>query len=1623
MILRWLCRALGLVFCAAIPAGAPVALAQDFPQDCLTETEPNDAPETAQAFAGGCVLGRFESGDQDFLALEVAEPALWSFGLTRPGAALDLFRPAESSGAVGAKVLRLAGDGSAVSAALTPGRWLLGLSFPGGAGEDWRLLAMASPLPAAGAALSPGGPAVLAAPGPDGFAALTLDLVPAEARRRWRLEILSTPGETLQLTMKDAEGRILTEGAKLVGGPVRIEGIGLEAGSYALSLRALSAQPPLMVVSLSSEGPRLPMREEEPNDRIESARPLASGKPVSGALAEADVDLYRFTVEDEARLLTAKLEVEPGSAATLSLCLKDAAGVDAQCRSGAAAELGDLALAPGDWLLAVSGGVGSYRLALRPGPPRSARGGHEPNDSAAQARPLTPGVAQDGAFAGQEQDRFFLEAEGPPQLWRIMATGPSFLRVEDGAGLSLADRFGVAGDVLAVEDLYLPQGRYQIVLSGENAGYAVLAEAMGPLAEGAEIEPNDAPQNATLLEAGRPRMGRLATAGDLDRLRFTLERDGSMALRVELPEGGEAMAQLEGGGESLVETVPASGYRLERRWKAGEYSLSLSHLTSAAPIPWRAALDWGDPLGPPGASASVRLSGALPAASVAAHWPWGQSLSAEIEFQAEAAGDYALDGASALAGAALSFEPDHLTLAAGESAEARLTLDLPADLRPAFAAPLTLRAKGEAGEARLTILLSVEVESPPQGARMAFAAPAAMLGGFNVASPAFGGRFPAEEGADRKRPTPDNPTILTDGLASPSFYVSPPAPFALRLEFGAAEPVPVAGIALTPAALMTLPYQSRLQEFELALSRDGAAFEPVLRGALGSLPQEEVFPLAAPFPARAAELRFLSGSGTEAEGMALAEWAVIAAPGWPEGTRINLADPARGGHVAWAVPLMAPDEAGLDSLLTPGDSAEAPDARGATPQIVVGFAASRRALVAAVEWEENAIPLPTTPPLWPAAAVWGGETPVGPWSRLGDLPPGPLRRLAFDEPVAARYLRLTPAEAVGGPLQSPAQIRIFEPPVSAESLSAAGWWDLYGPSGPLDAAPEPPPPLAPDADSAESPGLLPWGGRVAGLVERGRDLDHWRFTAPEDETRAALSLTGQPAVLARLALFDAEDAVVPLRRLPSGPGEALWEAVVTPGAAYRVEVEEPPRNIVMAVDVSGSLAPFWAPLRAGLSAMADTMKPGRDFVRILPFDQEPAGEWTDDPAVLRRSLASLSGLVTGSGVEPTVLRALRDLAGREGTKSILLLTDGATSGFTDRPAMGLALERSGVQVFAAHLGGWDDPRAETRLLQDLARTGGAYAHLQTQAGIDAALSRVSAWTRRPAFYELGLKRSLAPPPEPGSLRLTRAAPPKEVSPPAPQAEGAARPPTALALILDASGSMLRWMEGETRRIDAARAALRRIAAAQIPPGRLVALRVFGDSAAGECGGDLRLPLAAHAPEALLAAVEAAEPVNLAKTPIAANLTAAGADLAASPGGRTIVLLTDGEETCGGDPEAAIAALRAQGVEVTVTIVGFAVEDPALEADFARWAEQGGGAYLSARDEPALAEALAAAMGEGFSARAGPGGEIATRGVVGGPPVSLPAGTWFVELDGGGASWPAVEIPEGGQVVLSPPASP
>src|SRR5690606_32861851 len=114
----------------------------------------------------------------------------------------------------------------------------------------------------------------------------------------------------------------------------------------------------------------------------------------------------------------------------------------------------------------------------------------------------------------------------------------------------------------------------------------------------------------------------------------------------------------------------------------------------------------------------------------------------------------------------------------------------------------------------------------------------------------------------------------------------------------------------------------------------------------------------------------------------------------------------------------------------------------------------------------------------------------------------------------------------------------------------------------------------------------------------------------------------------------------------------------------------------------------------------------------------------------------------------------------------------------------------------------------------------------------------------------------------------------------------------------------------------------------IPPGTLVSLRTFGDTP-DSCETLLAVPPGPLDPATMSETIAGLPVVDLVRTPIGAALEATLDDLATGEGPRIVVLVTDGEETCDGDPAEAIRALADSGVDVRVNIAGFAIADPVL----------------------------------------------------------------------------------------------
>ena len=220
--------------------------------------------------------------------------------------------------------------------------------------------------------------------------------------------------------------------------------------------------------------------------------------------------------------------------------------------------------------------------------------------------------------------------------------------------------------------------------------------------------------------------------------------------------------------------------------------------------------------------------------------------------------------------------------------------------------------------------------------------------------------------------------------------------------------------------------------------------------------------------------------------------------------------------------------------------------------------------------------------------------------------------------------------------------------------------------------------------------------------------------------------------------------------------------------------------------------------------------------------------------------------------------------------------------------------------------------------------------------------------------------------------------------------------SAVEIILDASGSMLQRI-GKDRRIDIARQTLTKLVTTTIPAGTPFAFRVFGRME-DSCQSDLDVPLGPLNVQAVSAKIAALEAKNNAKTAIGASLEQVASDLRTVQGERLVILLTDGEETCGGDPAAAIEKLKKSGTTVRVNIVGFAIDDAKLAATFRHWADAGSGSYFDAQGAAALNEAMSQAMRPGFEV-VDAQGAIVGEGLAGGEPVRVLPGSYTVRLAG------------------------
>lgn len=175
------------------------------------------------------------------------------------------------------------------------------------------------------------------------------------------------------------------------------------------------------------------------------------------------------------------------------------------------------------------------------------------------------------------------------------------------------------------------------------------------------------------------------------------------------------------------------------------------------------------------------------------------------------------------------------------------------------------------------------------------------------------------------------------------------------------------------------------------------------------------------------------------------------------------------------------------------------------------------------------------------------------------------------------------------------------------------------------------------------------------------------------------------------------------------------------------------------------------------------------------------------------------------------------------------------------------------------------------------------------------------------------------------------------------------------LVFDASGSMWNRVEGDLSRIEVARDVIGEYFGTRdgaVP----LAVVAYGHNRRGDCSDiEVVSPMGRTAASDLEARLRGLTPRGM--TPLTQSLRRARAEIPDTAEAADIILVTDGLETCEGDPCALAAELAAEGIAIRAHVVGFGLTRTEVDA-LACITEQTGGMLFQTNSGAELADALA-----------------------------------------------------------------
>ncbi|CAA6815803.1 MAG: Unknown protein [uncultured Sulfurovum sp.] len=1427
----------------------------------------------------------------------------------------------------------------------------------------------------------------------------------------WTIKGISTLGHQVKIKLLDEANKEIAQSQSNKFGKFTLENLELDEGKYYLKSTGEKEALHHAVKIFSTSEQSIDENEIEPNNNLRTANAINYKKTIHGKIdKKGEYDYFTFSIPEKFEDKVFDIEVAMTNKESY-FYLENAKGKRIQeQKNDANMSMKNLQLKSDEVYYVVLSNRNdntSYHFKFSDFRDPIAKQEVEPNNDLHHAQRVVLEKEITGYFQGDEDDCFSFNIEEPNKLWSITALGEKLERLELFKGLLTRRLLSLSTPKekkLTLKNLLLLAGNYRTCLEGKNGAYrfSVNETSLNELnissLKGIEHEPNQNKTQTNELNFEQPIKGVVEHESNEDYFHFTLKNSERIRLTATPPKEGDVRMKLMSdldtqkaypdiGKPSVIEGVYPMGRYIIDLWSKkasyGLYDLKLERLDFFESNASKLDLD-------------LKLKNRND--RVTAYSDVGQKMNFSVEVKSLE--DAKLTISTHVSDGSWKVEHNQtVNVKNNETKSVPFTLSIPktVDQTPVVTSIKFENSKGSFQTISFT--LNPTESATPLNPYEDWGMPNSMVGGLNVARLDLGAKRVLEHQETEEGYVPkvmvrthllfDN--FVYQGKGFHLYAGRKNTDENVTIELAGSKASDIVGVILNPIGEGNKKYQ--LKDFSISLSEDGKTYTKVYHGILGLEPNDQTFAFDKLYKAKYARLTLHNSYENKSKGnIALGEWKVIAKQESVQGIKpFNIANPDFGGHV-----IKSSHYLGMDwdrTLLTlKKETSGSPYLYEKDKELswVVGFKNERMAKITDLTWEEVKKSKPDAY-MKKIKIFISTSTPNGPWEAmpLWNKNETEASTYHFEKPTWARYVKFVFEIEKDGRYALPETLQIMEEKPSAEYGSILGEWGEkthhsfyeYQQEKMLTSIE-----VITGNETKEKAFALEMNQSIQGRVSVAKHEEDWyKVVVPKGHNQFHPTFAGKGSVEVEYALFDAQNnTIAPSKVLKNPLQHDVWFELEA--GTYYLNVKQPPISVVFAWDNSGSVSPYHEQIFSAVNNYTQTIQAKIDAVNLLCFNQQNKfilSDFSDQPAQIQSIFNNFDRACSDSDAERPLRISSEALQKREGTKGVIIIGDAV--GSRDQKLWSV-LEEVKPKVFSIRVQSqYQDNKLYEGIMQSWSRVNnGTYNMVTNGVELYQAINQASAILRRPVYYTLQAQTSYVRPLGDGSLKVV----------PSPRQK--VNKDFAIELILDASGSMLKRIEGK-RRIAIAKEVLQKAVTDIIPAKTQVALRVFGHKKADSCRTDLEISLQALNVKKTSNIISKINAKNLAKTPIADSLAKVADDLKSINGKKVVILVTDGEETCDGDPAKEIQTLKDKGIDVRINIVGFAIDNEALKAEFKSWATLGDGAYFEANDQKSLDEAVKKALQVPYKVY-NQNKELVASGVVGDEALKLKGGTYKVVIE-------------------------